>query len=151
MQVLLRLYTSLLPHLRRAALQTRPAWAGDSSMEEGLNPEGSQLSLVATIKREAAAVLNIGRVFHSEGMHHTVLVQAFEWCSHQPSRPVAHFQYTSLVSWPCISALIVTNDMFLQHAFTCSTFGCVALNPCWFLSSPRRLVDPPDVSQRKKL
>ncbi len=67
-QAVLRLYTSLLPHLRRAALQTRPSWVGSATVEEELHPDETHEALDATIKREAAAVLNIGRVFHSEGM-----------------------------------------------------------------------------------
>jgi hypothetical protein len=67
-QVLLRLYTSLLPHLRHAALQTRPSWAGEPYLPDDSNPDGAHDALHATIKREAAAVLNIGRALHSEGM-----------------------------------------------------------------------------------
>lgn len=66
-QVLLRLYTSLLPHVRHAALQTRPVWAGSSHLQDGSTPDLAHDALEATIKREAAAVLNIGRAFHSEG------------------------------------------------------------------------------------
>ena len=67
-QVLLRLYTSLLPHLRHAALQARPSWAGEPSLSRDSTSDGAHDALHATIKREAAAVLNIGHTLHSEGM-----------------------------------------------------------------------------------
>lgn len=67
-QVLLRLYTSLLPHVRHVALLTRPAWAGSPHLQDGSAPDLAHDALEATIKREAAAVLNIGRAFHSEGI-----------------------------------------------------------------------------------
>ncbi|KAL0024265.1 hypothetical protein WJX79_000849 [Trebouxia sp. C0005] len=65
-QVLLRLYTSLLPHIRHAALQARPSWAGESYLPDDSTPDGAHDALHATIKREAAAVLNIGHTLHSE-------------------------------------------------------------------------------------
>ncbi|DBB17843.1 hypothetical protein WJX82_008236 [Trebouxia sp. C0006] len=65
-QVLLRLYTSLLPHLRHAALQARPSWAGEPTLPDDSTPDGAHDALHATIKREAAAVLNIGHTLHSE-------------------------------------------------------------------------------------
>ena len=65
-QVLLRLYTSLLPHLRQVALQQRPGWALGTAEEASCGFEGD-LELEATIKQESAAVLNIGHAFHSEG------------------------------------------------------------------------------------
>ena len=68
MQILLRLYTSLLPHLRQTALHTVPSWAGGpGSAEARPGANSSHDDLAATIRREAAAVLNVGRVFHSEG------------------------------------------------------------------------------------
>ena len=70
-QVLLRLYTSLLPHLRHAALQARPSWAGEPTLPDDSSPDGAHDALHATIKREAAAVLNIGHTLHSEGMQQT--------------------------------------------------------------------------------
>lgn len=65
-QVLLRLYTSLLPHLRQAALQARPSWAGKPYLPGDSTPDGAHDVLHATIKREAAAVLNVGHTLHSE-------------------------------------------------------------------------------------
>ena len=69
MQILLRLYTTLLPNLRQAALKSAPSWAGGRDALAGpvaaTNP--SHDALAATIRREADAVLNIGHVFHSEG------------------------------------------------------------------------------------
>ncbi|DBA87750.1 hypothetical protein WJX77_004203 [Trebouxia sp. C0004] len=65
-QVLLRLYTSLLPQLRHAALQARPSWAGEPYLPDDSTPDGAHDALHATIKREAATVLNIGHALHSE-------------------------------------------------------------------------------------
>ena len=65
--MLLRLYTSLLPGLRQAALQSSPSWAGSAEVKDALGSGMARDALAATIKREAAAVLNVGRVFHSEG------------------------------------------------------------------------------------
>ena len=73
-QVLLRLYTSLLPHLRQVALQHRPAWALGTAEEASSGFEGD-LELEATIKQESAAVLNIGHAFHSEGKHWQCLLR----------------------------------------------------------------------------
>ena len=74
MQILLRLYTSLLPNLRQAALHTAPSWAGGcAAAEPGPGTNSSHDALAATIRREAAAVLNVGRVFHSEGEHLALL------------------------------------------------------------------------------
>ncbi len=73
-QVLLRLYTSLLPHLRQAALQARPSWAGEPTLPDDSTPDGAHDALHATIKREAAAVLNIGRTLHSEGMQQITFI-----------------------------------------------------------------------------
>ena len=70
-QILLRLYTSLLPNLRQAALRTAPSWAGAHTAAEPVpDTDSNHDALAATIRREAAAVLNVGRVFHSEGKHH---------------------------------------------------------------------------------
>ena len=69
MQILLRLYTTLLPNLRQAALICAPSWAGGHASADpvpGTNPSHDD-ALAATIRREADAVLNVGHVFHSEG------------------------------------------------------------------------------------
>ena len=69
-QILLRLFTSLLPNLRQAALHTAPSWAGGRAAAEAVpGTDSNHDALAATIRREAAAVLNVGRVFHSEGKH----------------------------------------------------------------------------------
>lgn len=68
MQILLRLYTTLLPNLRQGALNSAPSWAGGHAQADlvaGTNP--SHDALAATIRREADAVLNVGHVSHSEG------------------------------------------------------------------------------------
>ena len=81
-QILLRLYTSLLPNLRQAALQTAPSWAGGRAAAEpqpGTNPDHD--ALAASIRREAAAVLNVGSVFHSEGMYLAILHQSLAMSS----------------------------------------------------------------------
>lgn len=69
-QILLRLYTTLLPNLRQAALQTAPPWAGGTAVEAEPGTNACHDTLAATIRREAAAVLNVGHVFLSEGTHH---------------------------------------------------------------------------------
>ena len=69
LQILLRLYTSLLPSLRQAALQSTPAWASGAEAADALGSEMSHDALAATIRQEAAAVLNVGQAFHSEGSH----------------------------------------------------------------------------------
>lgn len=69
-QILLRLYTSLLPNLRQAALHTAPSWTGAHAAADPVpGTDSNHDALAATIRREAAAVLNVGRVFQSEGQH----------------------------------------------------------------------------------
>ena len=85
-QMLLRLYTSLLPSLRQAALQSIPAWAAGAADKDGLGLDMNyDHALAASIRREAAAVLNVGRVFHSEGAVHSSL--CFASCLQGPLTP----------------------------------------------------------------
>ncbi|KAL3158276.1 hypothetical protein ABBQ38_010522 [Trebouxia sp. C0009 RCD-2024] len=84
-QILLRLYTILLPNLRQAALQTAPSWAGGAAVDPGPGTNMCHDALAATIRREAAAVLNVGRVFHSEDEE--VCVPTHAPPSVQPSIP----------------------------------------------------------------
>ena len=69
--------STLLPSVRQttsarllAATQQPHSWAGAHAAAEPVHATDSNDALAATIRREAAAVLNVGRVFHSEGKHH---------------------------------------------------------------------------------
>ena len=74
----MRLYTTLLPNLRQAALQTAPSWAGGAAVDPGPGTNMCHDALAADIRREAAAVLNVGRVFHSEGtLQHPMTLKRF--------------------------------------------------------------------------
>ena len=68
-QVMLRLYTMLLPALRQAALQSRPSWATASSVLSSAQQDidSGPDDVLATVRQEAAAVLNVGQRLHSEG------------------------------------------------------------------------------------
>ena len=68
-QVMLRLYTMLLPNLRQAALRSRPTWAIPASPSPAAieQLDASQAAVIAIIRQEAAAVLNVGQRLHSEG------------------------------------------------------------------------------------
>lgn len=70
---MLRLYTTLLPSLRQAALQSRPSWATATASAQQ-ESDANQDAMLATVRQEAAAVLNVGQRLHSEGQPH---MQAF--------------------------------------------------------------------------
>lgn len=59
----------LLPPLRQAALQTRPSWADAAvlSPSAAQGVDASQEAVLASVRQEAAAVLNVGQRLHSEG------------------------------------------------------------------------------------
>lgn len=65
-QVMLRLYTTLLPPLRQAALQSRPDWAMPAAPDQQEFDAGQDEDM-ATVRQEAAAVLHVGHRLHSEG------------------------------------------------------------------------------------
>lgn len=87
--MLLRLYTSLLPALRQAALQSSPSWAGSPEGKHALASHMAHDVLTATIRREAAAVLNVGRVFHSEGDASHSSVLCYLTCMHTLQQALA--------------------------------------------------------------
>lgn len=74
-QVMLRLYTMLLPALRQAALQSRPSWATASSVLSSAQQDidSGPDEVLATVRQEAAAVLNVGQRLHSEGQLQSLL------------------------------------------------------------------------------
>ena len=59
----------LLPALRQAALQSRPRWADAAVLSPSAvqGVDACQEAVLASVRQEAAAVLNVGQRLHSEG------------------------------------------------------------------------------------
>ena len=59
----------LLPALCQAALQSRPSWANAAVLSPSAvqGVDASQEAVLASVRQEAAAVLNVGHRLHSEG------------------------------------------------------------------------------------